>query len=102
MRPQTWSPRMVVPASPCGVTTPPRTKSSRFEQVGREHKRLDVLAVVITGPIRVPRPRWHPPRLRRAQRASEQAKATFLAPMVEAGRFTDVDWELASKAEMPS
>jgi hypothetical protein len=34
--------------------------------------------------------------------ASEQAKKTFLAPMVEAGRFTDVDWKLASKTEMPS
>lgn len=34
--------------------------------------------------------------------ASEQAKKTFLAQMIEAGRFTEVDWTLASKAEMPS
>jgi NAD(P)-dependent dehydrogenase (short-subunit alcohol dehydrogenase family) len=31
--------------------------------------------------------------------ATEQAKKTFLAQMVEAGRFTAVDWKLASKTE---
>ena len=34
--------------------------------------------------------------------AIEQAKKTFLAPMVDAGRFVQVDWKLASKPEMPS
>ena len=29
--------------------------------------------------------------------AVERAKQTFLAPMVEAGRFTNVDWTLAAK-----
>lgn len=31
--------------------------------------------------------------------AMEQAKTTFLAPMVEAGRFAQVDWKLVSKSE---
>ena len=31
--------------------------------------------------------------------AMEQAKTTFLAPMVEAGRFAQVDWKLVSKPE---
>ena len=31
--------------------------------------------------------------------ALEQAKKTFLAPMVDAGRFTEVDWKLVSKPE---
>lgn len=34
--------------------------------------------------------------------AIEQAKKTFLAQMVDAGRLTDVDWKLASKLEKPS
>lgn len=34
--------------------------------------------------------------------AVEQAKKTFLAPMIDAGRFTDVDWRLASKHETPA
>ena len=34
--------------------------------------------------------------------AMEQAKKTFLAQIVDAGRFTEVDWQLASKLEMPS
>ncbi len=34
--------------------------------------------------------------------AFEQAKETFLAQMVDAGRFTAVDWKLASKRETPS
>lgn len=34
--------------------------------------------------------------------AIEQAKKTFLAQMVDAGRFTEVDWKLASKVERPS
>jgi hypothetical protein len=34
--------------------------------------------------------------------AIEQAKKTFLAQMVDAGRFTEVDWRLASKVETPS
>jgi NAD(P)-dependent dehydrogenase (short-subunit alcohol dehydrogenase family) len=34
--------------------------------------------------------------------AIEGATKTFLAPMVEAGRFTDVDWKLVSKAKMHS
>jgi NAD(P)-dependent dehydrogenase (short-subunit alcohol dehydrogenase family) len=34
--------------------------------------------------------------------AIEQAKKTFLAPMVDAGRFAPVDWKLASKPEIPS
>jgi len=34
--------------------------------------------------------------------AIEQAKRTILAQMVDAGRFTEVDWKLASKLEMPS
>jgi len=34
--------------------------------------------------------------------AIEQAKKTFLAPMINAGRFTDVDWKLASKRGTPS
>jgi NAD(P)-dependent dehydrogenase (short-subunit alcohol dehydrogenase family) len=34
--------------------------------------------------------------------ATEQAKKTFLSSMVEAGRFTEVEWRLASKAETPS
>jgi NAD(P)-dependent dehydrogenase (short-subunit alcohol dehydrogenase family) len=34
--------------------------------------------------------------------AIEQAKKTFLAPMVDAGRFTEVDWKLASKLGTPS
>jgi NAD(P)-dependent dehydrogenase (short-subunit alcohol dehydrogenase family) len=32
--------------------------------------------------------------------ALEQAKKTFLASLVDAGRFTKVDWKLASKPEM--
>jgi NAD(P)-dependent dehydrogenase (short-subunit alcohol dehydrogenase family) len=34
--------------------------------------------------------------------AIEQAKKTFLAQMVDAGRFTEVDWKLASKLEKTS
>ncbi|HET9426431.1 MAG TPA: SDR family NAD(P)-dependent oxidoreductase [Gemmatimonadaceae bacterium] len=34
--------------------------------------------------------------------AIAQAKKTFLAPMLDAGRFTEVDWKLASKLEMRS
>lgn len=34
--------------------------------------------------------------------AIEQAKKTFMAQMVDAGRFTEIDWKLASKVEMPS
>jgi NAD(P)-dependent dehydrogenase (short-subunit alcohol dehydrogenase family) len=34
--------------------------------------------------------------------AIEQAKKTFMAQMVDAGRFTNVDWKLASKLETPS
>jgi NAD(P)-dependent dehydrogenase (short-subunit alcohol dehydrogenase family) len=34
--------------------------------------------------------------------AIEQAKDTFLAQVVDASRFTEVDWKLAAKAEMPS
>ena len=34
--------------------------------------------------------------------AMEQAKKTFLAEMVDAGRFTEVDWKLATKVERPS
>jgi hypothetical protein len=34
--------------------------------------------------------------------AAEQAEKTFLAEIVDASRFTDVDWKLASKLEMPS
>jgi hypothetical protein len=34
--------------------------------------------------------------------AIEQAKKTFLAPVVDAGRFVQVDWKLASKPETPS
>jgi hypothetical protein len=34
--------------------------------------------------------------------AFEQAKKTFLAQTVDAGRFTEFDWKLASKREMPS
>jgi NAD(P)-dependent dehydrogenase (short-subunit alcohol dehydrogenase family) len=34
--------------------------------------------------------------------AVEQAKKTFMAPMVEAGRFTEVEWKLASKPGKPS
>jgi NAD(P)-dependent dehydrogenase (short-subunit alcohol dehydrogenase family) len=34
--------------------------------------------------------------------AIEQAKDTFLAQVVDAGRFTEVDWKLAAKAQMPS
>lgn len=34
--------------------------------------------------------------------AMEQAKKTFLAPIVDSGRFAQVDWKLASKPEMPS
>ena len=33
--------------------------------------------------------------------AVEQAKTTFLAQMVAAGRFTEVDWRLVSKRELP-
>jgi hypothetical protein len=33
--------------------------------------------------------------------AFEQAKKTFLAQMVDAGRFTEVDWKLASKGQAP-
>ena len=31
--------------------------------------------------------------------AFEQAKKTYLAPLVEAGRFAKVDWKLAAKTE---
>ncbi len=31
--------------------------------------------------------------------AIEQAKTTFLAPMVEAGRFAQADWKLVPKPE---
>jgi hypothetical protein len=34
--------------------------------------------------------------------AIEQAKKTYLAPLVDAGRFAKVDWKLASKTEGPS
>jgi NAD(P)-dependent dehydrogenase (short-subunit alcohol dehydrogenase family) len=34
--------------------------------------------------------------------AVEQAKKTYLAPLVEAGRFAKVDWKLASKTEESS
>ena len=34
--------------------------------------------------------------------AIEQAKTTFLAQMVDAGRFTQIDWKVAPKVEMPS
>ena len=34
--------------------------------------------------------------------ATEQAKKTFLAPMIDAGRFAQFDWKLASKVETPS
>jgi NAD(P)-dependent dehydrogenase (short-subunit alcohol dehydrogenase family) len=34
--------------------------------------------------------------------AFEQAKSTYLAPLMEAARFTEVDWKLASKTEHPS
>jgi hypothetical protein len=34
--------------------------------------------------------------------AFEQAKKTYLAPLVDAGRFAKVDWKLASKTEGPS
>jgi NAD(P)-dependent dehydrogenase (short-subunit alcohol dehydrogenase family) len=34
--------------------------------------------------------------------AMEQAKRTFLAPMIEAGRFAPVDWKLALKSENSS
>lgn len=34
--------------------------------------------------------------------AMAEARKTFLAPMVEAGRFTTVDWQLAPKLEKPS
>ena len=34
--------------------------------------------------------------------AIEQAKKTFLAPMIDASRFAQVDWKLAPKVEMPS
>jgi hypothetical protein len=34
--------------------------------------------------------------------AIEQAKKTFLAPTVDAGRFVQVDWKLAWKPEAPS
>ena len=34
--------------------------------------------------------------------AVEQARKTFLAPMLDAGRFTNVDWKLAPKVETPS
>jgi len=34
--------------------------------------------------------------------AFEQAKKTYLAPLVDAGRFAKVDWKLASKTEDPS
>src|SRR5262249_29154500 len=34
--------------------------------------------------------------------AFEQAKKTYLAPMVEAGHFAKVDWKLAPKTEEPS
>jgi hypothetical protein len=34
--------------------------------------------------------------------AFEQAKKTYLAPLVEAGRFAKVDWKLASKTEEAS
>lgn len=34
--------------------------------------------------------------------AIEQAQKTFLAPMVDAGRFAQVDWKLTSKPEMSS
>jgi NAD(P)-dependent dehydrogenase (short-subunit alcohol dehydrogenase family) len=33
--------------------------------------------------------------------AFEAAKTTFLAPMIEAARFVNVDWKLAPKAESP-
>jgi NAD(P)-dependent dehydrogenase (short-subunit alcohol dehydrogenase family) len=33
--------------------------------------------------------------------AVEQAKKTFLAPMVDGGRFTEVDWKLVSKLAIP-
>jgi hypothetical protein len=33
--------------------------------------------------------------------AAEQARQTFMAPIVDAARFTDVDWKVASK-KMPS
>ena len=33
--------------------------------------------------------------------AIEQAKKTFLAQMVDAGRLMEVDWKLASKLEKP-
>lgn len=33
--------------------------------------------------------------------AVERARKTFLAPMLDAGRFTHVDWKLASKVETP-
>jgi NAD(P)-dependent dehydrogenase (short-subunit alcohol dehydrogenase family) len=34
--------------------------------------------------------------------AAEEAKKTFLAPLVEAGRFVNVDWKLASKTGLTS
>src|SRR5688572_14178659 len=34
--------------------------------------------------------------------AFEQAKSTFLAPMIEASEFVKVNWKLTSKAESPS
>jgi NAD(P)-dependent dehydrogenase (short-subunit alcohol dehydrogenase family) len=34
--------------------------------------------------------------------AIEEARKTFLAPMVDAGRFAQVDWKLVSKPEIPS
>jgi NAD(P)-dependent dehydrogenase (short-subunit alcohol dehydrogenase family) len=34
--------------------------------------------------------------------AFERARKTFLAQMVDAGRFTEIDWKLASKVERPS
>jgi hypothetical protein len=33
--------------------------------------------------------------------AAERAKETFMAQVVEAGRFTEVEWKLASKLETP-
>ena len=34
--------------------------------------------------------------------AIEQAKKTFLAPSIDAGRFANVDWKLAPKMEVGS
>jgi NAD(P)-dependent dehydrogenase (short-subunit alcohol dehydrogenase family) len=37
-----------------------------------------------------------------AEAAAEHAKKTYLAPLVDAGRFAKVDWKLVSKMEAPS